>query len=90
VVRAIPRDRSPTDDELTRARGALERAEALVPRDGFLAGEAITLADLYLAPQLDNCAGKAPELLDGLPAIAGWMDLIGRRPSFRQTEYVPG
>jgi glutathione S-transferase len=89
VVRAIPRDRSPTDEELMNARSALQHAEALVPGDGFLAGEAVTLADLYLAPQLDNCAGKAPELLDGLPAIAAWMELMRARPSFRRTVYVP-
>jgi glutathione S-transferase len=89
VVRTVPRGRAPTDEERATARRALERAEALMTEHGFLAGDVITLADLYLAPQLANCAEKAPQLLDGLPATAAWMELIGGRPSFRQTVYVP-
>jgi glutathione S-transferase len=85
VVRAIPRDRSPTDDELTTARRALERAEGLVGGDPFLAGDALTLADLYLAPQLANCEEKAPELLEGLDALVTWSRRMSERESFERT-----
>lgn len=47
----------------------LERVDGLIGGDPFLAGEALTLADLYLAPQVSNAREKAPELLDGLDAI---------------------
>lgn len=91
VVRAIPRDRPPTDAELTAARTALERAESLVRGAAYLAGPALTLADLYLAPQLSNCREKAPQLLDGLDGLGAWSELIGRRESFRSTSYaLPG
>jgi glutathione S-transferase len=85
VVRAIPRDRPPTAEELATARHALERAEALVHGDPFLAGDALTLADLYLAPQLANCEEKAPELLDGLDALGAWARRMSERESFQRT-----
>jgi len=89
VVRAIPRDRAPTEQELETARTALERAASLVPDSRYLAGEAVTLADLYLAPQLSNCREKAPELLDGLDALTAWAELIGTRESFQRTAHAP-
>jgi len=87
VVRGIPRDRPATDQELTTARTALERAESLVPESPYLAGGSLTLADLYLAPQLSNCREKAPELLDGLGGLEAWAERIGRRESFQLTRY---
>ena len=61
VVRSIPRDREPTEEELAGAREALGRAETLLGETarvgsggGSLVGSEISLADLYLAPQLAN------------------------------------
>jgi glutathione S-transferase len=85
VVRGIPRDREPSDDELKAARTALERAEALVGEGPFLTGKQLTLADLYLAPQLANCGEKAPQLLDGLDALAQWAPRMAALESFKQT-----
>jgi glutathione S-transferase len=85
VVRSIPRDRPPTDAVLTTARTALERAEQLVGEGPYLAGHALSLADLYLAPQLANCREKAPLLLDGLEALGAWETLVRQRQSFRRT-----
>ena len=85
VVRAIPRDRPPTEAELRTARGALERAEGLIDGDSFLVGSKVTLADLYLAPQLANCREKAPELLDGLDGLTAWGRLVEDRESFART-----
>lgn len=89
VVLAIPRDRAPSAAELATARDVLERAEALTGGDAFLAGDALSLADLYLAPQLANCAEKAPELLEGLPALAAWRGRMGERESFARTARAP-
>jgi glutathione S-transferase len=89
VVRAIPRDRTPTEEELGGARIALERAEELVGSDPFLVGSALTLADLYLAPQIANCREKAPALLEGLPALGVWAERISERESFRATVVSP-
>ena len=89
VVRGIPRNRVPADGELATARTALERADALVGAGPFLVGETLTLADLYLAPQVSNCREKAPTLLDGLVALDGWAERIAPRDSFRRTCYDP-
>jgi glutathione S-transferase len=87
VVRLIPRDRAPSEHELSTARTALERAERLLPGSPFLVGDSLTLADLYLAPQISNCREKAPELLDDLACLTAWADRISRRESFELTRY---
>ncbi len=93
VVRGIPRDRTPTDEELSVADKALGRAESILGEEGasdeeasFLVGEAPTLADLYLAPQLANCREKAPEILAEHPRLTGWLGTFEQRPSFTATE----
>ena len=90
VVLAIPRNRVPSEAELATARDVLERAEALMEGDAFLAGEALSLADLYLAPQLANCAEKAPQLLADLPRLAAWTERMSGRESFMRTVPRPG
>jgi glutathione S-transferase len=90
VVRAIPRDREPSDSELEAARTALERAEGFVGDGAFLVGEQLTLADLYLAPQIANCAEKAPQLLAPLPTLTRWIGALEARPSFQSTRPQPG
>ena len=87
VVRGIPRDREPTAEELGVAREALGRAESMRgDESAFLVGEALTLADLYLAPQLANCREKAPDVLAEMPRLTRWLATIEQRPSFTSTE----
>jgi glutathione S-transferase len=87
VVRGIPRDRVPTDEELSVAREALGRAESILGGESaFLVGAAPTLADLYLAPQLANGREKAPEVLAEHPRLTAWLETIEQRPSFTATE----
>jgi glutathione S-transferase len=87
LVRGIPRDREPTEEEMSTAREALERAESILGAEGpFLVGEELTLADLYLAPQLANCREKAPELLAEMPRLTAWLATVEPRPSFTSTE----
>jgi glutathione S-transferase len=71
---------------LDGARETLGRAESLLDGEGFLVGDAITLADLYLAPQLANCREKAPEVLAETPRLTAWLAAIEDRPSFTSTE----
>jgi glutathione S-transferase len=87
VVRTVPRGRAASEEELATARLTLGRVEELVAGGAgpFLAGPDLTLADLYLAPQIANCAEKAPELLVPLTAIGAWLARIAERESFRQT-----
>jgi glutathione S-transferase len=86
VVRGIPRDRTPSAEEHETAREALGRAESMLGDVPFLAGNELSLADLYLAPQLANCREKAPELLAERPRLTAWLATIERRPSFTSTQ----
>lgn len=89
VVRAIPRHREPTTDELKTATETLENLDAMVGPGPFLLGEQLTLADLYLAPQISNANEKAPETLASCPALREWFQAIAERKSFRDTAYDP-
>lgn len=87
IVRGIPRDRTPSAEEMETAREALDRAESILDQpSAYLVGEAISLADLYLAPQLANCREKAPDLLAEHPRLTAWLASINQRPSFTTTE----
>jgi glutathione S-transferase len=86
VVRGLPRGTPPSAEQGEAARTAFERAEALGIEGPFLLGEDLSLADLYLAPQIANCREKAPEVLGGLEHLAAWWDTISRRPSLTETE----
>lgn len=88
VVRTLPRGRPAADEELATARRALEQVDAFVTTP-FLAGDALSLADLYLAPQISNAAEKAPEALAGLGAIEAWFAGMSQRASFLETAYDP-
>ncbi len=89
VVLKVPRKEPPTDEQLATARHVLERLDALVGSAPFLAGDQVTLADLYLAPQISNAREKAPELLGSLDALGGWFARMAGRESFRLTYYDP-
>ena len=53
----------------------------------FILDDRITLADLYLAPQVSNAREKAPELLASLNAIDRWAAGMAERESFKRTSY---
>lgn len=88
-----PRRGEPTD--AARAARALPAAEtclaelARLKQEGsWLAGAAISLADLYVAPVLGYFE-KAPQALPMLgahPALAEWWQRMKRRASYRETE----
>ena len=89
VVRTVPRDRPATNEELGIARGVLERVAARMPPGPFLVADVLTLADLYLAPQVSNAREKAPALLASLDHLNPWFDGMTRRESFRLSSYDP-
>jgi glutathione S-transferase len=86
VVRGLPRDTPPTEEQIATARTAFERAEALFIPGPFLLGDELSLADLYLAPQVTNCLEKAPEVLDGLEGVGDWWATMRERDSVTTTE----
>lgn len=71
---------------LNEARLCLAAIEALMAGSPFLAGNELSLADLYLAPMADYCR-QAPEgaaLLAAHPGLAAWWARMAARPSLRQ------
>jgi glutathione S-transferase len=66
-------------DQLARWRG--ER--------GYLAGQALTLADLHLYPMLSYFvrAEEGARMLDSLPQLQQWFQSMGRRDSVRATPF---
>lgn len=86
VVRGLPRDTAPTEEQVGAARTAFERAESLGIEGPFLLGEEPSLADVYLAPQVANCLEKAPEVLDGLTGLGAWWEVMGERESVTATK----
>ena len=89
VVRTLPRTRVPTAEELSTAGTVLERLDSLLGTEPYLVGTEVTLADLYLAPQVSNAREKAPELLAPLAALDGWFERMTARKSFELTYYDP-
>lgn len=88
VVRGLPRGRDASDEELAVAELTLGRVESMLAGSAgsFLAGSELSLADLYLAPQIANCGEKAPELLPPLTALGAWFGRVAERESFRRTD----
>lgn len=79
------------DAKLEQAAGNLAKqlacADQTLQQSAWLAGEQLTLADLYLAPIL-FWLEKTPEGQAALPrhaAIGRWYQAIGERPSFQRT-----
>jgi glutathione S-transferase len=93
IQRAIaPRMGGQPDEEAIQAavpkgRTAMEVIDRLLGDQPFLAGDALSLADLYVVPVYDY-ALQTPEGADILakaPALKRWWNGIGTRPSVAET-----
>ncbi len=90
-VLAPTRGREPDEERIAEAMPRIERQveiveEGLSGRD-FLAGNSLSLADLFLAP-IFFYVGLQPEgekLFGGKSNIGGWKQRISARPSFQAT-----
>jgi glutathione S-transferase len=87
VVRVLLKDGGPTEEDFANARGRLEPFNATLSDSAWLAGEELSLADLFLAP-IDAFAEQAlttAGTLDGLDGLAAWRERVRARPSFERT-----
>ncbi len=83
-----PTDEAEVAQGLAGSAKVLGALEALAAPDGFLAGSALSLADLHLGAMIAYFAA-APEgaaLLAEHPRLAGWWRKLGRRPSIVATD----
>ena len=89
-----PRFGMPVDEEkiaqaVPDARRCIAEVARLLDGNRFMAGDAVSLADLLLAPHLSMFA-QAPEGADMLrdhPNLTGWLAHIEARPSMRATTW---
>jgi len=72
---------------LPRADACLAALEAIAGDGPYLAGSALTLADLHGAPMFDyfRRASEGAALLSRHPRLARWLSLMEERPSFAAT-----
>ena len=72
-----------------KARTVFAELSALLGKQPFFAGEAFTLADVLLAPQLDFLSAT-PEwavLTADTPHLCAWLDRVRARPSLEATTW---
>ena len=79
-----------TAEEIAPARHTLQVLDGLAG-DRFLAGDTLTLADLWAYPML-TYLDRAPTgqlLLAEVPKLASWLARMGKRPSAAATRFPP-
>jgi glutathione S-transferase len=80
-------DEAAIEAALPAARKALGVLDALIGDRPFLAGGALSLADLHLAPIIAYFSGtpEGESVLAGTPSLRRWFDSISARPAFANT-----
>ena len=80
-------DEAAIAEAMPRARLVFQELSRLLGDQPWMAGDALSLADLVLAPQMEFFA-RTPEwaeLTAGHPNLPGWLARVEGRPSFRAT-----
>src|SRR5262249_29686870 len=72
---------------LPKAQLAFDELARLLSANPFLAGDALTLADLIIAPHLDmlSATPEWPALVRGHANITAWLERMNARPSMQAT-----
>jgi glutathione S-transferase len=89
---ASNRGKQPDEGRIAAALPTAQRCLAAIGRlkesGTWLAGSALTLADLHAAPMFDYFLStqEGRDMLAGEPALANWWDQVAQRPSMRATK----
>jgi len=84
-----PTDESVVTAALPKAHKVFDVLSRLLGDQPYFVGEALTLADLIVAPQMDLLSGT-PEwgpLTEGKANLVAWLDRMNSRASFRETTW---
>ncbi|MBK7584160.1 MAG: glutathione S-transferase family protein [Myxococcales bacterium] len=69
-----------------KARAHLSAMDKALDQSAFLAGDTLSLADLFAYPMVEYCAAKAgAEVGQGMDNLARWRAAIAKRESARET-----
>src|SRR3954451_22559810 len=84
----LPTDEAAIAEAMPMARTCFAELDRLLGDKPYLAGDAITLADIMLAAQLDlfSECGEGRELIEGTAGLPAWLDRRRARPSFVATQ----
>jgi glutathione S-transferase len=84
----MPVDEDAVAAALPMARTCIAALEDILGAQPYLAGEAVTLADLFAYGHFEFLAGtpEGGDLLAGSPLL-GWMERMAERPSVRNTTW---
>lgn len=88
VVRRFAKGDNAGSEAAERAGMLLEPVDDALSRQPYLAGDELTLADLFVLPMLlyAETAIADNEWLSGLPDLGHWLDGLRERPSVAATE----
>ncbi|MEQ8394056.1 glutathione S-transferase family protein [Thalassobaculum sp.] len=83
----LPPDEAAIAQAMPRAHAVLRVLDRILGEQQHLVGDRVTLADLHLAPHLAFLARTPewPKLITPTPGLAGWLDRMNDRESFRST-----
>ena len=89
VLLGLPTDEAAIAAALPKAQQAVDEIARLLGTQTFLAGDAVTLADLAIAPQLDFLASTPewPALVRTHAGVARWLERMNARPSMQATTW---
>ena len=78
-----PADTAAVAEATSKLAAALDRLEAALADEAWLAGPAVSLADIAIAPMMDRLEYLAMAgLWDGRPGVRDWIVRLKARPSF--------
>lgn len=81
-LRKVPGDTAKADEAEQQVPRLYSYLESVVPAEGFLVGDSLTLADIAIVNQLINLEhGGVPIAAVQYPALAAYYQRIGARPS---------
>ncbi len=83
----LPVDESKIEASIPHAKICVAEIERLLGDQPYLAGEAISIADVLLAPHLSFFAKtrESTAILDPHPMLKAWIDRMNARPSLQNT-----
>ncbi|KZP20623.1 glutathione S-transferase [Athelia psychrophila] len=76
------------DEAVSKLGGKLDAYEVILSKQAYVAGNEVTLADLFHLPYGAKVKEIFPELFSSRPHVAGWFENLESRPSWQGVKDV--